>query len=126
MSGTTTVFYGGVINPQSLTEYAALPRCLLAVGASGNIEWLVEDVPAHELESVLAQKGYSTVDIDLVELKKGEFLMPGFVDTHTVSSISSFALSGGDRELMNVVIACTAGSKHRNVSASSGFETRYS
>jgi guanine deaminase len=83
MSGTITVFYGGVVNPESLTAYAALPRCLLAVGASGNIEWVVEEVAAHELQDTLALKG--CIDADIIELKDGEFLMPGFVDTHTVS-----------------------------------------
>lgn len=83
MSGRTTVFYGGVVSPQSLTAYAALPRCLLAVGASGNIEWVVDEVAAHELQGILALKG--CIDADIVELKEGEFLMPGFVDTHTVS-----------------------------------------
>ncbi|EAU88645.1 guanine deaminase [Coprinopsis cinerea okayama7 len=84
MSGTTTTFYGAVINPKSLTSYAALPRCLLAVGPTGNIDWIVKDVAPHELQDALAQKGH--VDIasaNLVELKEGEFLMPGFVDTHT-------------------------------------------
>ena len=27
------------------------------------------------------------MDADLVELKRGEFIMPGFVDTHTVRSL---------------------------------------
>ncbi|KAH6894984.1 guanine deaminase [Coprinopsis sp. MPI-PUGE-AT-0042] len=81
MSGATTVFYGAIVSPQSLTDYAALPRCLLAVGASGNIEWVVDEVAPHELQDTLAQKG--CLDTDIVELKEGEFLLPGFVDTHT-------------------------------------------
>ncbi|KAJ2912504.1 hypothetical protein MD484_g7910, partial [Candolleomyces efflorescens] len=81
MSGNITLFYGAVINPQALTSYDVLPRCLLAVGNTGNIDWMVEDVAPHDLQQVLAQHGCS--DEYLVELKDGEFLLPGFVDTHT-------------------------------------------
>lgn len=81
MSGRITLFYGAVINPQTLRSYDAHPRCLLAVGPDGNISWLVEDVAPHDLQQVLLQYGCS--DEHLVELKDGEFLLPGFVDTHT-------------------------------------------
>ncbi|TFK30228.1 guanine deaminase [Coprinopsis marcescibilis] len=81
MSGETTLFYGSVVNPLTLTSYASLPRCLLCVGPTGNIEWVVDDVEPHDLQNVLAQKGQ--IDAELFELKHGEFLMPGFVDTHT-------------------------------------------
>lgn len=85
MSGNITLFYGAVINPQTETSYDVLPRCLLAVGNTGNIDWMVEDVAPHDLQQVLAQHGCS--DEYLVELKDGEFLLPGFIDTHTVSKI---------------------------------------
>jgi len=81
----TTIFYGAVINPVSLTSYSALPRCLLAVDDSGNIEWIVDNVEAHALQEVLAAKGY--VDAEVFALKDGEFLTPGFIDTHTVRLI---------------------------------------
>jgi hypothetical protein len=80
---STTLFYGPVISPVSLTTYKALPRCLLAVGTSGNIEWIVDEVPGHVLQETLAAK--SCVDADIIELRAGEFLLPGFIDTHTVS-----------------------------------------
>jgi hypothetical protein len=83
-----TVFYGSVINPQTLYNYQALPRSLLAVSASGTIEWIVENTadPQMGIDSwireIISQKGLS--DVEIVMLKHGEFLMPGFVDTHTV------------------------------------------
>ncbi|TFY78765.1 hypothetical protein EWM64_g5243, partial [Hericium alpestre] len=77
----STVFYGAVINPQTLTDYQALPNCLLSVGPDGAIDWLVDDVPDSMVQEVLAQKG--SVDADVIALKHGEFIMPGFVDTHT-------------------------------------------
>ena len=82
MIPTPTVFYGAVINPQSLRSYQALPRCLLAVSASGVIEWIVDDVEESMIQQALAHKG--CIDSEVVPLKYGEFIMPGFVDTHTV------------------------------------------
>jgi hypothetical protein len=80
-----TIFYGAVINPVSLTKLQALPRCLLAVSASGSIDWVVEDVESTQLQEILAQKGLINSDIDIIELKTGQFLLPGFIDTHIVS-----------------------------------------
>jgi guanine deaminase len=77
-----TIFYGPVVNSISHSSFQALPRCLLAVGPSGQIDWIVEDVHESTLLDVLAQHGSS--DIPLVVLRHGEFLLPGFVDTHTV------------------------------------------
>ena len=45
-----------------------------------------DDVPSGALQDVLAKHGLvDDPNVDFVELKLGEFLMPGFVDTHTVS-----------------------------------------
>lgn len=80
-----TIFYGALITPLSLTSYAALPYALVAVSRiSGEIEWIEQDVPANELQHVLTRHGILS-EISLIELKTGEFLMPGFIDTHTVS-----------------------------------------
>ena len=79
-----SVFYGPVINPVSLTEYKVIPRCLLAIGPDGNIIWMLEDIPSHLLLDTLARQGL--VNIDIVALRDGEFIIPGFIDTHTVES----------------------------------------
>ena len=78
---SSTIYYGPVITPESLTQYKALPKCLLSVGPSGNIDWIVEHVPEHLLQDTLALKG--CIDIDVTTLKTGEFIIPGFIDTHT-------------------------------------------
>ena len=83
----STVFYGALITPTSLTAYRALPRALLSVSReTGNIEWIEDDVPAGALQEVLARHGVLSEAVDIVELKHGEFLMPGFIDTHIVSA----------------------------------------
>ena len=86
-----TIYYGPVINPESLTCYKTLPDCLLSVGPSGNIDWIVDDVPEHLLQDTLAQRG--CIDVDVIALQTGEFVIPGFIDTHTVSHVFSVGLT---------------------------------
>ncbi|RDB22164.1 Guanine deaminase [Hypsizygus marmoreus] len=99
MPRTQTIYYGAVINPQSLTAYQALPHCLLAVGPIGTIDWIVDDVQEYELQDALAAKG--CIDVDVVALRAGEFLMPGFVDTHTHAPQSPNIGSGQQYELLD-------------------------
>lgn len=81
----STVFYGALVSPTSLTSYLAAPHALLAVSkSSGTIEWVEEDVASDALQDTMAKHGIVTEDVDLIELKHGEFLLPGFIDTHTV------------------------------------------
>ncbi|KAF8969631.1 hypothetical protein BDZ97DRAFT_1902411 [Flammula alnicola] len=94
-----TIFYGAVINPISLTTYSAFTHCLLAVDASGNVEWIVDNVEAHELQETLAAKGY--IDAEVVALKDGEFIMPGFIDTHTHAPQVPNMGTGGQYQLLD-------------------------
>ena len=90
-----TLFYGALVTPESLTEYTAAPQALVCVSkASGNIEWVELDVPSSKFEDTLAR--HALVDLqdhEIVELKHGEFIMPGFIDTHLVSSYDLGLLS---------------------------------
>lgn len=85
MLGKPKLFYGAVVNPINLDHYDALPNCLISVGPSGNIEWMVDDVATGHLASILADKGIT--DRDVITIPHGDFLIPGFIDTHTVSSL---------------------------------------
>jgi len=80
-----TVFYGAVINPKSIANYDAHPRCLVAVSKTGTIEWIVEDVVDSKVEEVMGQHGWMNAEV--IDLKQGEFIIPGFIDTHTVGAI---------------------------------------
>lgn len=83
----TTVFYGALITPVSLREYRTLSHALLAVARdTGDIAWVEDDVHTSALQNTLARHGLTTEDVDLIELKLGDFLMPGFIDTHIVRS----------------------------------------
>jgi len=99
MSLSSKIFYGAVISPESLTTYKALPNCLLSVGAPGTIDWIVEDVENHALQETLAQKG--CIDVDVIVLQAGEFLLPGFIDTHTHAPQIPNIGSGQQYELLD-------------------------
>ncbi len=76
------VYYGSVINPKDLESFVALNRCLLAVDAAGNIDWLVDDIEESMVQETMSSKGY--IDVDVIPLKDSQFIIPGFIDTHTV------------------------------------------
>jgi guanine deaminase len=80
---SATVYYGALVNPRALDSFDALPRALLAVDNDGEVAWLEEDVAPSALKETLAAHGVAD-KTQLVELRMGEFLMPGFIDTHTV------------------------------------------
>jgi hypothetical protein len=114
---TPTVFYGPLVNPTSISSFQALPRCLLAVGASGDIDWIEEDVHESALQAVLARHGL--LNVPLVDLKHGEFILPGFVDTHTVRTLSLNVPWRASRSSIYrwQSVARTASTEHREVSA---------
>ncbi|KZT09640.1 Metallo-dependent hydrolase [Laetiporus sulphureus 93-53] len=97
----STIFYGALISSSSLTTYNAFPHALLAVSdRNGEIEWLEQDVPASTLQDVLAEHGHIDT-VNLIELRMGEFLMPGFVDTHTHAPQVPNTGSGQQHELLD-------------------------
>ncbi|TCD64149.1 hypothetical protein EIP91_004498 [Steccherinum ochraceum] len=99
-----TVFYGALVTPTtgSLSTYLALPKAVLCVSHdSGIIQWIEEDVPSSLLQDVLAKHGITGEDVSLVELETGEFLIPGFIDTHTHAPQVPNIGSGQEHELLD-------------------------
>ena len=87
-----TIYVGAVISPRTLTEYTRMPSAVVCVSKeTGLIEWIeqLHHQPKTFLQDVLEKHGIVDVKgIDVIELKRGEFLMPGFIDTHTVRTFS--------------------------------------
>ncbi|KAH7906377.1 Metallo-dependent hydrolase [Hygrophoropsis aurantiaca] len=97
----STFYYGSVINPKSLTDYDALPRCLIGVDNTGNIACIIEDVADSMLQETLAQHGITDItSASVVVLKEGEFIMPGLIDTHTHAVQVPNLGIGGETELL--------------------------
>jgi guanine deaminase len=81
-----SIYYGSVVNPISPVSYQTLLNCLIAVTRQGDIEWMVDGVEATAIQDILVQKGCP--ETTAVVLADGEFIIPGFIDTHTVGSDS--------------------------------------
>ncbi|GAA5960133.1 hypothetical protein JCM21900_002416 [Sporobolomyces salmonicolor] len=77
------VFYGTAIHSRSLTEIEYLRNALIAVDEHGVIRLVEEGVQEDELEQRLEAIGWKGFEVELVRMKKGEFLIPGLIDTHT-------------------------------------------
>lgn len=105
-----TIYHGAVINPQTLTSYDALPNCLLAVSPDGDVEWMVDDVDDSMVQEIMSQKG--CLDAEVIDLKHGEFIIPGFIDTHTVSPHfnSGWGMQSNQMNLPTTCLACTSSS----------------
>lgn len=80
-----TFFYGGVVTPIDPRQWDVIPKCLLMVGPTGDIIWMSEDIeinmPGGE---IMVQAPNGRCIAGFVFLREGEFIIPGFIDTHTV------------------------------------------
>lgn len=87
------VYYGAIIHTVDLTHLQALPRALLAISSDGLIAWLEPDVHPNSIQEFASNRGWTVGngDVELIVGAEGEWIMPGFVDTHTVS-IASLSL----------------------------------
>ncbi|THH30367.1 hypothetical protein EUX98_g3820 [Antrodiella citrinella] len=100
----STVFYGPLVTPTtgSLSSYLAIPNAALSVSRdTGTIQWIEEDVHPSALQDVMAKYGIVGEDLFLVELQTGEFLIPGFIDTHTHGPQVPNMGSGQEHELLD-------------------------
>ena len=77
---------GSVVTPVNNRRYEALPDTYTYVTNDGIIravQGLKPDVEPLTEEEFLRNVGHNG-GIEILRLKKGEFLIPGFIDTHTV------------------------------------------
>ncbi|KAH8117386.1 guanine deaminase [Phellopilus nigrolimitatus] len=105
---TVVVYYGAVVNPESLTVYTIHLRTLIAVDTSGYISWIESDVEPEKIHEIIQQKlpdiqvsSGSKTYVTLIELGEGEFIIPGFVDTHTHAPQVPNMGSGQQYELLD-------------------------
>ncbi|OLN85852.1 putative guanine deaminase 2 [Colletotrichum chlorophyti] len=69
-------FHGAVIHSLGSDQVEMLERAGLVVGSDGRISHFYRDISVEELSESIPG------DVQLHKLPKGEFLVPGFVDTH--------------------------------------------
>lgn len=81
-TGLPLAFHGTVIHSRSLTELEILHDCFLLVDKSGKIQALQADVKSDQINSMVTSNGYAPDIFPVKYLRRGEFLCPGFIDTH--------------------------------------------
>jgi len=80
---------GATISPIDQRSYKVLPNALIYVGKDGLIKAIQEIVPTGaptapgDVETFLKEIGHCG-ELEMLHLTRGEFLIPGFIDTHTV------------------------------------------
>ncbi|KAF8679722.1 Guanine deaminase [Rhizoctonia solani] len=99
---THRLFHGSIITPVSVHKTEFWPQALLCVNSAGIIEWIVSDVESSQLQTVALEKGLVLDDsVEIHELRHGEWLMPGFIDTHTHAPQFPNIGIGGQYELLD-------------------------
>ncbi|KAJ1917983.1 hypothetical protein H4219_002871 [Mycoemilia scoparia] len=102
-----TVYSGCVVSPSGLSRLSILPNGLLCVdNETGKIVGVHNDSKSapESLSALLKQwvgKPVDESEIKSVRLKDTQFLMPGFIDTHTHAPQFSFIGLGHDLPLMD-------------------------
>ena len=75
---------GALLSPIDRRSYKALTNALLYVGQDGVIKAIKQIEPAGgDVDAFLNEVGHSG-ELERLDLARGEFLIPGFIDTHTV------------------------------------------
>ncbi|KAJ5484206.1 guanine deaminase [Penicillium diatomitis] len=81
-SGLPLAFYGTAVHSRTLTELEFLENCLIVVDQAGKIQALQQNVDASQINTILADQGYAPEVFPVKHMRRGQFLCPGFVDTH--------------------------------------------
>ncbi|POY72527.1 hypothetical protein BMF94_4353 [Rhodotorula taiwanensis] len=80
---TKRAFYGTLVHSLSLTEIEYLEDALLGVDERGTIAFLEKSVQQDQVDARLQAHGWAAGEVQVIEMQRGEFLMPGLIDTHT-------------------------------------------
>jgi hypothetical protein len=83
-----TIYHTAFTHSLSLTQLEHASRALVCVGPTGIIEWIEKDVQAEQIDKSLAdhQVQLGQDGAELVTISQGG-LVPGLIDTHTVSMV---------------------------------------
>ncbi|WFD01230.1 guanine deaminase [Malassezia yamatoensis] len=80
------LFIGGLVTSHSLSELQIIQRAALGVDEQGVIQLVTDLDQLHtDLDAYLKDVGWYK-EVDVIHLRPGMFLCPGFVDTHTANT----------------------------------------
>ncbi|KAL6854458.1 Metallo-dependent hydrolase [Trichoderma novae-zelandiae] len=80
MAEPAKAIHATLIHSLSPTHLEILPNALITVSSSGTILTLQPNIPPSDIPTALAEQNIQ--HIPLISLSPGQFLIPGFVDTH--------------------------------------------
>ncbi|KAL1922669.1 uncharacterized protein VTP21DRAFT_10208 [Calcarisporiella thermophila] len=94
-------YYGCIVHSLALSQLEVMPKCLLLVDLhTGKIERLEREVGEDHVEATL-EAWVGRENCDLIKLRKHQFLIPGFIDTHAHAPQYTFLGSGLDLPLLD-------------------------
>lgn len=79
-SGKAVAFYGVIAHSTDLDTLAILDNTLVVVNAEGRIAKVESGMAKEKIPDTLSELGLEGIEV--IELQRGQFLIPGFVDTH--------------------------------------------
>lgn len=82
MRGLPIAFHGTVIHTLDLSTLEIMQNCLLIVDRDGKIEKIHTNVPEDQVNHLISEAGHTPDVFPVKYLRRGEFLIPGFIDTH--------------------------------------------
>ena len=78
------VFIGPLVHALAPTTVDYVPCAILGVESNGTIAFVECNADKNRLDDVLVQYGWTSgSDLVIRQLAHGQFLCPGFIDTHT-------------------------------------------
>jgi guanine deaminase len=78
------IFIGPFVHTLAPTTIRHIPCAILGVDANGTIAFVVPDADENNLSDVLDELGWASgPNLVVRRLAHGQFLCPGFIDTHT-------------------------------------------
>lgn len=82
MRGFPIAFHGTIIHTLDVAQLEILQNCLLIIDDEGKIEKIYKDAPIERVNDLISEAGHTPDVFPVKYLKRGEFLIPGFIDTH--------------------------------------------
>ena len=94
-------FYGPIIHSVSPQQLEILEHGLLIVDKTGIIVLCKELADSNEVNSSIAEGGFQRSELTFYDLPRGQFLIPGFIDTHNHAPQWTQRGTGRDKPLMD-------------------------
>ena len=84
------VFIGPLVHALGPTAVEYIPCAILGVDSKGTIAFVVHNAEQNKLNDVLVRYGWDrSPNLAIRRLAHGQFLCPGFIDTHTHGELTA-------------------------------------